>query len=375
VNILVVASLTRITTANYLVGALRRQGHSLLVISDIEAPVAEVAARGDPDVAKLSAERNFRPDLVLFIEGGTMQLFPRGMEKLRCPTAWYAIDTHTDYPKHAALARLFDVTFVAQRQYIRELLADGARSVNWLPFGFPSEQLPASALERDIDVAFVGAVNSPNYPDRSRALSALASVAGKSAFGPADPAAMFQRYSRAKVVFNSSVKGDLNMRFFEAMGAGAALLTDVSKENGADQLFEAGRHFVPYSDQHDLIAKFKDLLNDNERRTAIGRAAQEIVLECHTYDRRAAELIEQMRGVEKSVFPAPASYFAAFVALNMPVAALRAAADQFSGMGHGTKLSRFNRLIGALLRAMAAVSEGLIHGIRALAFRRESGHR
>jgi hypothetical protein len=369
VNIVVVASLTRITTANYLVGALRRQRHDLLVISDIAAPAADTLARGDPDVAALISARSFRPDLALFIEGGTMQLFPRGLEKLHCPTAWYAIDTHTDYAKHAAIARLFDVTFVAQRRYVQNLLMDGARKVNWLPFGFPSEQLPANSMERDIDIGFVGAIDSPTYPDRSRALAALASVAGNSAIGPADPTAMFERYARSKVVFNSSVNGDLNMRFFEATGAGAVLLTDVSKDNGADDLFEPGRHFVAYFGQADLIAKFKDLLNDNERRAAIGRAAQELVLERHTYDNRAAELIAQMFGVEKSVCPTPASYFNAFAALNMPVAALRAGADEFRRMGSTTKISRLNTVIGWVLRAMAALSDMLIRGMRRLARR------
>jgi hypothetical protein len=368
-NIVVVSSLTRTALANYLVGALRRAGHALLVVSDVPGHTVDLVLAPDPDLAALCAQRNFAPDLVFFIEGGTMQLFPRGLERLSCPTAWYAIDTHNDYAKHVAIAQLFDATFVAHKQFVSPLDHDGARRAKWLPPAFPSEYLPPQPQERTIDLAFVGSVDRRIYPARATLLAELTSMAKTSAVGPTDPEEMLRRYVRAKVVFNSSVKGDLNMRYFEAMGSGAVLLTDFSKGNGIEDLFEPERHFVPYFDERDLFAKFEGLLRDDDRRASIGDAARRLVLDRHTYDHRAAAIVEHVRGVEKSVYPTPAGYFAAFGALNMPAAALRAASAQFVGMGQGSRTWPLNRAIAVILRAFAACSDMLIRGMRRLARR------
>src|SRR5437660_10224774 len=98
--------------ANYLVAALRRAQHALLVISDVPAPSVNIESVPDPDLAQLCKGRNFAPDLAFFIEGGTMQLFPRGLESLSCATAFYAIDTPNDYRRHVAILRLLHRTSV-----------------------------------------------------------------------------------------------------------------------------------------------------------------------------------------------------------------------------------------------------------------------
>ena len=139
------------------------------------------------------------------------------------------------------------------------------------------------------------------------------------------------------------------LRYFEAMGAGAVLLTDFAAGNGADDLFEPGRHFVQYNGADDLLTKFKGLLSDDERRGAISQAAQQAVLARHTYDDRAATIIDHVRGIDKSVYPTPACYFAAFSALNMPAAGLRAASVVFAQMGRQSRISLLNRVVAVAL--------------------------
>jgi hypothetical protein len=363
-NIIFVSSLTPAATANYLLNALRRAGHALLVLSDVSAPMVDVPCGPDPDIASLCAARAFVPDFALFVEGGTMQLFPTGLEALPCPTAWYGIDTHMDYRKHAELSRMFDLTFVAQRQYVGDLERDGACRVEWLPLAFPSEHLHARSSDRTIDIAFVGSVDPRMHPARSGLLEALSEASANCVFGGASPEEMFRRYSHAKIVFNRSVKNDVNMRYFEAMGSGAALLTDIVADNGVEELFEPGRHFVQYRDRHDLLAQCRALLADPARCAAMGSAAQELVLARHTYDHRAVQLVDCVSTMDKSVRPDPARYFAAFGALNMPAASLRAVASEFARMGQRSRLSPLYRVVGMLLRTMAALLGFAIRTVR-----------
>jgi hypothetical protein len=364
VNIVVVSSMMRIATANYLVGALRRAGHTLMVLSDVPATAVDVVCGPAPDIARVCAARGFAANFAFFIEGGSMQLLPTGLERVACPTAWYAIDSHTGFSGHACIARLFDVTFVAHKQYVDRLWLEGAHQARWLPVAFPAELLVKSPRERVWDIAFVGSVDKRKYPRRAELLAKLVRACGRAAVGPADPREMIERYAAAKIVLNNSAHHDLNMRYFEAMGSGAVLLTDAAIGSGVEELFEPGRHFVQYRDEQDLESQFAALLGDPERRAAIGAAAQAIVLERHTYDHRVADIVARMHAARKVVWPKPYDYFAAFGELNMPGEALMAAAN--ARMGQGSRIGTLNRGIGGALQLAGVAVRALIGAVRRL---------
>ena len=363
-RIVVVTSLTPIATANYLVQAMRRSGDELLVISDAASPNADIATPGGPqDVSAICRSRGFEPNLALFIEGGTMQLLPTGLERLACPAAWYGIDSHTNYEGHVRLARLFDLSFICHKQFVERIERESARPAHWLPVACPVELLPDPDQPRTIDVGFVGAMDARRYPDRVRRLEAIRRLAGKVEFGLAPPAEMMQRYARSKIVFNSSFHNDLNMRYFEAMGAGAALVTDAITESGVEELFETGRHYLVYRSDAELVATINDLLAHPEKARVIGKAARQEIEALHTYDHRLARLKAAVKDLRKSALPAPADYFAAFAAVNMPASALRSAGHGLAGMGAGTRWRFLNKALGLALVAAgtagAAVSRAL----------------
>lgn len=357
-KIVVVSSLTPIATANYLVQAMKRAGDELLVISDVASPHADVTTSGGShDVSAICRRRGFAPDLAFFIEGGTMQVLPTGLERLACPAAWYGIDSHTNCEGHVRLARLFDLSFICHKQFLLRIEAESARPAHWLPVACPRELLPDPNQPRTIDVGFVGALDAARYPQRVRRLEAIREVAGKVEFGLAPPAEMMQRYARSKIVFNSSFNNDLNMRYFEAMGAGAALLTDVITESGVEELFEAGRHYLVYRSDEELIATIKDLLADPEKARVIGGAARAEIEARHTYDHRVERLKAAVKGLRKSVRPGPADYFAAFAAVNMPAAALQSAGRGLLEMGSGTRWQMLNKTLGMTLLAAGAAGQ------------------
>jgi hypothetical protein len=57
------------------------------------------------------------------------------------------------------------------------------------------------------------------------------------------PIDMGSIYGKSKIVFNASIREDLNMRFFEALASGALLVTDRIPEAVGD-LFEENVDFI-----------------------------------------------------------------------------------------------------------------------------------
>ncbi|MFM2074260.1 MAG: hypothetical protein RJB34_565 [Pseudomonadota bacterium] len=324
-KILVFASLTPPATANYLISALRNAGHELFVCSDVLSPLVDLKARGAVDVASVCARQGLAPELVLFIEGGTMRLFPVGLEQMSCHTAWYGIDTHMNYAKHLRIGRLFDVTFIAQKEFVERLRHDGLWQVYWLPLAFAPELHPDEMLDRSYDVAYVGSSRATVHPVRHALLAAIRREVPHVFMGTANPQGMGRIYAQAKLVFNKSVNNDVNMRYFEAMGAGAVLLTDHAQDNGTEELFIFGEHYLEYHDEQTLCSLIHGLLQDPERCSRIGDAARQHVLAQHTYRHRADQLLDVIRQSRKLAPPVAEDHFSALLALNMLGAALAAA--------------------------------------------------
>lgn len=358
-RIIVVASLTPPATANYLIAALRELGHDLLVCSDVASPHANQIRRGAFDVSALCRDCGFAAGLLLFVEGGSMQLFPTGLEKLSCLTAWYGIDTHMDFAKHLRIGRLFDVTFIAQKEYVERLQQDGLRQVHWLPLGFAPELLPQPLPPKSLDIAHVGSTHVAANPVRHALLSALMPAFPSHYFGPATPQDMARIYASARLVFNRSVRNDVNMRFFEAAGAGAVLLTDPVEDNGVDELFDEGVHYLVYRDEASLLEAARTLLAAPQRCQAMGQAARQKVLDCHTYRHRALHVLDVVQASAKLAGPSAEDYFSAFLALNLLSAAFAALGQALPATSGGA----YRRVSGAVLAAMMQGVSGMLRMI------------
>ena len=369
-KLLVIASMSKTATANYFIAAFKHSGHELLVCSDIAGPQVDIVVTGLVDTEAILGRHSFAADAVVFFEGGSMRLLPDTSKVKSCPTAWYAIDTHMDFDKHVRIGRIFDMSFVAQKQYLPALAEAGVRQAQWLPLAFATELAPLEPTDKDTDIAYVGSENAAMHPERSALLNVLRAEFESTRFGRASPAEMGRIYEGAKLVFNRSVKNDVNMRFFEAMGAGAVLLTDRIVDNGVEDLFDEGRHYLSYRDADDLLRIVRELLADPVRLQLMGEAARSHVIAAHTYQHRADELVSKLHASSKRPCPSPSDVFAACVSLGLTADALRVAATAVTSVGGG----RFQRALGAsaatCLRVLAAFVAGADHLRRAA-----SGHR
>lgn len=288
-----------------------------------------------------------------------MQLFPRGLQDLSCLTAWYGIDTHMAYEKHLCISRLFDVTFVAQKQYVDRLRDDGIRNVFWLPLGFDSSILPVESLERIYDVSFVGSTNPSVHPERGAYIKQISEHFPNHLFvSSASPVEMGRIYSQSKIVFNKSVNNDLNMRYFEALGAGACLVTDPIIENGVGDIFKRGEDFFEYEDGKSLVKAMEKLLTNPNLLNQVSERVRKKILENHTYDHRAGEVLEVTQLLGKLKPPNFLDYFAVYIYLGLFPLALSAAAHCFSINGkYGLRKLVESKLIMSTLVLLAGAAK------------------
>jgi GT2 family glycosyltransferase/tetratricopeptide (TPR) repeat protein len=226
-------------------------------------------------------------DLYLSIDDDTDHRLP---DSLR-PRAYWAIDTHLDFPARFERAVSCDFVFAAQRDGAERLRQSGIDSALWLPLACDPEIHRPHDGAKQYGFAFVGnVVPGP----RAELLELLKSRYPSHFIGNAYLHEMARIYSASRVVFNRSVRNDVNMRVFEAVACGSLLVTNDLAENGQDELFRDGVHLVTYRNADELLAKVAYYLKHEEEREAIAAAGRAEVLARHTYRHRMERLLAEV---------------------------------------------------------------------------------
>ena len=151
------------------------------------------------------------------------------LPETNCPRAFGAIDTHLDFDRSSKKAENFDFVFAAQRDGAERLRDQGTSTVTWLPLACDPDIHRRRALPKQHDVCFVGNV-LPG--DREALLEMIRRRFPNSIIGRWFLDEMAKVYSASRIVFNRSVKNDVNMRVFEALACGSLLLTNDLSDNG-----------------------------------------------------------------------------------------------------------------------------------------------
>lgn len=194
--------------------------------------------------------------------------------------------------------------------------AEGAKTAFFFPGHDPAMDDYGANEDRPIDVLFIGGY-SRHHLERAGALEAVSRLADRynvifnleisratrlaeSPLGIVGPLRklrrpssvrkvakdalfgrdMYQQISRAKVVINGKVdiagpdRG--NMRVWESLGCGAALVTD---EGNYPPGMIANKHFRVYSDTTSLLQQIHDLLQNPTERLAMAARGREMIRE------------------------------------------------------------------------------------------------
>jgi spore maturation protein CgeB len=181
-----------------------------------------------------------------------------------------------------------------------------------LPLGFDDRWATSTpASSRPIDAIFVGSF-SRLQPQTAPLLNEISKrVPGLQIYGPASSRVladagltefyhgqawggrMFELLGQSKIVINrhGSIAGkySVNMRMYEATGAGAVLLTE--QKDHLSESFSPGIEVLTYTDPIDAADRAASALNDPPLLDRVARAGQVRTLREHTYRERAKTLI------------------------------------------------------------------------------------
>ncbi len=286
-NILVISSLNHRTPAYHLINAFKASGHHVVAMSDTDSDLSDFIvpkAFRIRDYLKLDI---FKVDFLLYIEGGSMEVFPLDLMEIDTKKFWWGIDTHLNFEKHLRISRLFDHTFIAQKEFVPVLIAQGI-SASWLPLAYPSSIEISLRNSPQYDFSFVGQTDASMYPERHKLLEKAREVFPNNFIGTLEPKEMLEIYNKSRIVINQSIKNDVNMRVFEALGTSAVLVTNKIDKNGLEELFENARHLYTFETHEELISIMRYLLDNEAARMEISTAANQLVLSHHTYFNRAS---------------------------------------------------------------------------------------
>jgi len=170
--------------------------------------------------------------------------------------------------------------------------------VHRFPFAIPPEMFPhrTPLARREFDIAMVGSrlrEEAWQYRRRTELVADLESHLGPDRVRFVEgvaPEVMAEIYADSRIVLNEggTRHHPITMRVFEAVGAGAILLTDTPP--GLDLLFESEREYAVLRD--DARNAVDRLLGDLEQGQAVADRAFERAMGTHTYDHRVDLLVE-----------------------------------------------------------------------------------
>lgn len=154
---------------------------------------------------------------------------------------------------------------------VMELRTEGAAPVHWQPVYARRPGVHEDlGFARDIDIAFAGNLNDAAHPRRNRLLARVAALSDRlrvviaSDLGDADYAALL---NRTRIAFNASIRGEMNLRCFEAIACGACLMIEADNREAARWLPD-GAAAVHYTEDT-LEARIAETLADEPQRAAI----------------------------------------------------------------------------------------------------------
>jgi O-antigen biosynthesis protein len=238
-------------------------------------------------------------------EDALASIIPYKMIECPKPNIYWASDTHVGFDYRFETAKKFDVVFCAQKQAVLDFEARGVKA-EWLPHAFEPQAYhdlenldnegrpqPFFYANKDFDVCFVGHVNSQN---RVEFLDRMFKEFPNFFFGQRKFQDAAMKFCKSKIVLNNAMKGDLNMRVFEALGSGSFLLTEYVPH--IEDVFQDGVHLSWYKSLDEAVEKAKYYLAHDAERERIAQAGFEEVMKKHTIDHRVKRILESVESLK-----------------------------------------------------------------------------
>jgi glycosyltransferase involved in cell wall biosynthesis len=290
--------------------ALARLGHQVRVVdakrgrvySSNDPSEKNIPGLFSPDATLDDVLAGAVPDMFIYIE--PQGLLPRGLEQAPCRTVCVLCDTALSLAPRQDIAKLFDEVVLYHRDALHAF-PDHQGHVHWMPFAVDTDLFPSLAeghepgVEsrpegRDLDIAYVGSLDGI-WSERRRLLETLRGRFRTNDFERrVSNQEMAAIYRRARIVFHLPIADTITPRVFEAMAAGAMLLTG-RRNNGIERLFDNGVHLVTFDGEQDLMDKAEYYLTHEEERARIAEAGHALVHRRHAWDVRLKAVFDELR--------------------------------------------------------------------------------
>ncbi|MCP4642425.1 MAG: glycosyltransferase [bacterium] len=187
---------------------------------------------------------------------------PQGVEDAPIPTLGIPTDWNVNYARMAVNLARYDVV-LCDRPGVDVLASDCVDPQYLFPLfsHVPDVHYPRP-VEKDIDILYLGSWNYARNYQRARFLERIARLSDRYriVYTKCDPGDRYaELMSRARVVFNHSVRGEFNLRVFESAACGAIPFIEASNAGVRDWLAD-GVDVVLYdeSDVEDRLAQYLD---------------------------------------------------------------------------------------------------------------------
>ncbi len=252
---------------------------------------------GDNSYAQLQSQfpAGWKPDLVIF-NSPEYEAVPAGIEEADCLTAAIVGDWNLGGQAVQLTASAFDI-LIADRNGCELLRKAGHSRVVYAPFfSFdPRVHYRMENVERDLDVVMIGSFHADVQRERARWVARVAGLSRRhrvhltcNVYGEEYTRLM----NRAKIVFNRSIRGEINMRAYEAPACGALMFYERENEE-IRGIYRDREECVLYGDDdlEELIEYY--LAHDDERR-AIAEAGWRAV-QTHAGPHKTVDILARLK--------------------------------------------------------------------------------
>lgn len=225
----------------------------------------------------LAEVRTRQPVDAVFLYYPEYNFIPPALEEAEVPLFGFISDWNLGYFPLRRNAGRFD-TLVTDKGGCRHFQAMGFPSVlHWNMYGFqPAVYENPPEASKEWDILFVGNVNPYVQKARGRLLKRILDLSDR--FRVRLETGVFgQDYVRAlrsaKIVFNRSIRGEANMRVFEALASDSLVFLESGNEEIRDYLDE-GSECVLYDERSLETALEYWITHDEEREKVVQKASQ-----------------------------------------------------------------------------------------------------
>jgi len=239
----------------------------------------------------------FKPAAIILVNLEYVN-FVWGLQETDAPVFALISDSNLCFDVFRAALGFVDVFVCNEEEQRDKLLALGSQAI-YLPwFSVDSDVFYHRKDALLWDVSFVGNLNPYIHRRRGKLLEKLLSAKKRfetRVLTDLHGEAYAKALSRGKIVFNHAIRGELNMRVFEALGLGRLLLVEESNKEVL-RYFEAGRHLVVYNEEN-ILDVIEYYLKHASEREAIAQAGHEEALAKHTSFKKGSALAEAIHGM------------------------------------------------------------------------------